>query len=702
MAKKNSTKTVTKEALQNSEPKIQVFGGWTGMNIQEAPLTWKPMDTGYNQSDEDDTFFVIQNNLVTTSNKTVETRMDTKPVAIPPAGLAFTGISCLQEERLICAFSDKSIRWHSLNEAKNTWTNIPVHDPDGGTQTPWASINFYADTLICFTEGHECFIGDLATLATEGVSSSVFINEPTVAPSIELKGTLASGSVTGVSLCYVYTNVFGSTLSSPWKTVSVDKNPVEWSAATYMRVTGPVPQGLGITGVDIYCTLDENQDAIFVGHVNILNNMSDWFYNWLGALSDTSVWTNVSLTIPTENNTKGVNAAYMDHHDGRLYFYGGDEPYRLWIGGNPGNELSVARGTGGAFVDVEAGTNHRITHTHKFYTYNGASIITIMGGNPNTGAVKRNNLIDTNITVTNELSTKGYMTEEVSNVVGCNSYYGSGVWGQGLYSVSRYGLAITTMAMESNNQLRVQYVSDAIEPVFTDRIAERLNNARMIEIKDVIYIVLAENADELDRVVLCYDINLQAWYTFTHEPKEKVLHLINIDSERYHEGIGIITPHAINLLQTTGIQEPTAPDFDILLETGEMSSKLPLQNTSYLCQLELRFDYFVGKLDVVVEGVDYYGRQVKVEKHISHGELVRKLSEWIRVDALFESYRVTVKGPARMRLTHILAKVYQQSKKVNLAYGFDDHSSYLNRDGGVADIHHYLDSYNNLREAIVP
>ena len=45
MAKRNSTKTATKEALQNSEPRIQTFRSWNGINIAEEAPEVDPFST---------------------------------------------------------------------------------------------------------------------------------------------------------------------------------------------------------------------------------------------------------------------------------------------------------------------------------------------------------------------------------------------------------------------------------------------------------------------------------------------------------------------------------------------------------------------------------------------------------------------------------------------------------------------------------
>ena len=98
MAKKNSTKTATKEALQASEPRVNVFKGWQGVNIAESPLGWNSLDWfHHNQTDLKPNFLVVQNNVDTTDQLTLETRRDTKIIATPPSGIKFTGVSCLRE-----------------------------------------------------------------------------------------------------------------------------------------------------------------------------------------------------------------------------------------------------------------------------------------------------------------------------------------------------------------------------------------------------------------------------------------------------------------------------------------------------------------------------------------------------------------------------------------------------------------------------
>ena len=744
MAKKNSTKTATKEALQASEPRLMTFKGWKGININEAPLGWNPIEAGeFNESDLMPNYLSVQNNADTTPTGSIETRKDTKIIAVPPEGLTFNGVSCLREDYLICAFSDNSIRWIRLGT--DEWNEITVTNVDSenglGVGRHWTSIGYYENTLICLTgpidednndsgiKG-EIFTGEFPQgKPPEGISNAKTIPNPTVAPTLKAMGSLEEGNVSRVSVGYVYANKFGTTLDViDWSTIIVSDGPERWHGGKYLNITGPIPQGYEISGVDLYCKVDDNSDAIFIGHVDIGTAQTTFSFNWLGAMADTSSWTSVSLQLPTENTTKGVDASYFRVHDGRIYFWGGSIRYRLWIGGNPGNELSVARGIGGAFVDIEPGNGMEVKGTAKFQTYNGASIVTIMCSNPNTSKVKRYNLLETNLTISNELATKGFMTEEVANVVGCTSHYGFGAWADGLYTVNRYGLMITTMAMENSNQLRATSVSGNIQPIFNDIKASRLSKSHLLYIDDKLYLIMGAEPgdyserssdedivknlyDTLDSLIICYDINTKCWWTYTFDLDETVISVVNIDSEDHWEGLGIITPYKFCIIPTTGPTAYTPPmwngedpekAFDVTIETGELTARTPPQQTTYISQLEFRFDYIIGDLQIVVDGIDYYGRRRTISKDVSVNEMKRRYQVWMRIDELFETYKVTIRGKARFRMTHFIAKLYQQSYKINQVYGHTDHSYYADRHGGDTDIHHALDSYNNLRDAIIP
>lgn len=841
MAKKHSSKTATEKAWSASEPRLQVFSGWQGVNFAQAPLDWEPNEPigphNQRQNDLKPNFFHVQNNAITVDNLTIETRMDSEIIGKCPTAdsqgnpveYEFTGVACMYHRWLFCVIREHKeaqdtfvdrIVWRSINGELNdgtinsevdpdngNWNLLPLNDIDVGVDPAGYEIceigyfekRFLATTLHDNDNPNESqYTGEFftATLEYKKVvvtnSQGIIVESDTLElgelksvkyvpnPSVAYKDTVQEpyksapvlnpigmnvvspeNSEALVEFSYAWVNEFGSTIASSTSSVNVDVAPQSWNALKYMKISKAFPtkdiddtdfpagssfvKKYGIKGVDVYFTVEGYQTKSFAIHVDVAPTDTKWSANFLGGLQDISQWSNVILEEPKENTSKGVRASHFSNHDSRLYFWGDPEnPYRLYIGGIPGKELSVARGHGGAFVDIEPGTGLEVKGTAKWKTSSGANIITIMCGNPNTNMIKRFNLVETNLTVTNEISSKGYMYEEVSNVVGCNSRWGYGVYADGLYAINRYGLMLTTMAMEYNNQMRIQSISDVIKPIFSERLGHRLDDARMVCIDNVIYIVLSEehNPGEptvLDQVVLCYDLGLKAWYTITSDEifpdtkhsgsGEVILHALPIDSQEHAEGLGLITNKTVILYPNTGIQDIVAPNFNVLVETGELMGKQPKQMTMYLCQLELRFDYFIGNAKVIVEGIDYYGRPVTVVKELNsrinpgtnyngdtinpdddgvtrNRNLMRDYTEWIRVDKLMESYRIRIIGKARFRLNSINAKVYVQDDKIGLPYGFDSHVYYQNRYGNehlgyTNDDNHWLMDYNNLRRTLL-
>ena len=130
--------------------------------------------------------------------------------------------------------------------------------------------------------------------------------------------------------------------------------------------------------------------------------------------------------------------------------------------------------------------------------------------------------------------------------------------------------------------------------------------------------------------------------------------------------------------------------------------RLPPNESVWLEQVELDFDYFVGDIEIVVTGVDYYGRRFEVSKLVSYDTMVTNLQTWIRVGMIIRTYHIRIKGPARFRLFQILQKTYVQSSKINLVYGWDAVSEVRNHYDETGLDRHYLDSYNNLYHALVP
>jgi hypothetical protein len=182
------------------------------------------------------------------------------------------------------------------------------------------------------------------------------------------------------------------------------------------------------------------------------------------------------------------------------------------------------------------------------------------------------------------------------------------------------------------------------------------------------------------------------------DTKTPILSMIHIDFDGGREGIGIITKEHILLLPTTMDDDADVlPTGDVLIETGELTTMQPIQSMHHISQLEFFFDYFIGEMDIQVTMVDQFGRVITVDKHIHHTLLQHALSEYIRIDQVVKSYKVVMTGPARMRLTHFIAKLYPKSNRIGMAWGFDSQQSH-----GDTSIHRTFTSYNDLKDAIIP
>lgn len=690
-----------------SEPKVQIFQKFGGCNFQLSPRDFDyTMDDEAEQTDLLMNFVVVQNNVALAPNSTFETRQNLKTLFTAPEGTTFTDVATLFKGEFYIATDDKQIQYGNLDEGfKGT---VEISDIDGEERdNTWTYLGYADDKLVGMTKGLQLWTGPIGTHVLENAKK---IPTPDALAFSQLK---ANGSLTvsssidaahpfRISLRYTLINKYGPTLPSPPLTFFASKPTTEWSGSAFLTVSGTAPTGYAIQAVELYYTEDEYQDPSFLSRVDLAapRDGGAWFYNWIGYLFDTSMWTVANLTMPTENYTSGVPASKMIQHDGRLYFWGNNEkPERLYIGGNPGNIFSISTGVGGGFADCEPGSGQAIRMVPKFKTQSGNAIVTILCDNPNSSKENRFNLLENNITLSNEQSTKGWQTEKISGTVGVKSYHGAGAWADGLYAVSRYGLALTTLAMEYNSQLQVTYVSDPIEPVFLDQYGNQLTKSVLLCVNDIIYMTFGAPNGNLDNVLFCYDIQLKAWWTYTLDVKEPILNMINIDHENNQEGIGIITSRHVYLLPTTRLMDlDTVPSFDFLIETGELSTTMPMQPTSYLSQLEFRFDYFIGDMRIQLIGIDHFGRRVKTVKKIHHSKLMHGLTEYMRVDLVLESYKIIFDGQANFRMTHFLSKVYPKSNKIGMVWGFDDRQSYREEN----DIHPYFKSYNDLREAIIP
>ena len=566
----------------------------------------------FRQTDLPANFLMVQNNLNTTDTLGLETRQDSVDIGDVPSGCKFTGVSCVYKHWLFCVVRQNTegtdpIEWRekiiyrSLKDESTTqWTTIDTII-NGSRNRPFYAIEeigFFESNLVAtlrfFENGTTPKNGllllakvetrdddadidilgmDWSTADREETIRDTIVDTPEIAnpagsvpitltakgmKSAPVSSTPPDNAPVRVSFCFCYTNRLGSTLvNTNIAEIYVELSPQLWTTKKYVQISSTnkdthIVPGSSIAGIDIYWRELENIDWAFAGHLDVKPAAGGvkWSFNWYGAMTDIAQWTTSQLMIPTENTTHGPDATHFNCHDSRIYYWGmPSKPYRLWIGGNPGSEFSIARGLGGAWVDIEPGSGYDIMGTAKWKTTSGANIVTIMCGNRNTTKIKRFNLVETNLTLTNEVTYKSYMYEEVSNVVGCNSRWGYGVFTDGLYSLNRYGLMLTTMAMEYNSQMKNQKMSDVIDPIFTDRLGKRLRDGRMVCINEIIYIALSEDEEHgdepmsLDNVILCYDMNQQAWYTWTHDQTygasgsdpDKILHILAIDSDEFEE-----------------------------------------------------------------------------------------------------------------------------------------------------------------------
>lgn len=755
MAKKNSTKTATKEAIQDAIPRTITFTRWTGIDLQNIPMdaeNFNP-DASRNsweekaQSDAQPTFLAIQNNINTTSNGTLATRYETQHLKDAPTGYRFSGISLNFLEYVYCVLINNKNE-HELYRFKlpsGEFEKIEMKDNNvtENKKMEITDLTVFQSQLICMThikdingEHGEMFTGSMDTLVIPedpdpkieyGISNAKHVNEPLQQLKINPVG-ITEGTVARLRFTYVYCNKYGSTAQGPTVSYNTNISPVEFQSSNYLELQGEIPEEQGITGVDLYCTMDESQDYIFIGHVGINKDDKEFSFSWLGAMMDTSQWTTSSLTLPNMNTTDGVDATYIDQYDGRLYFYGGSTPYRLYIGGNIGNELTVATGLGGAFIDIEPGSGQEIRKVLKFKTYNGATVVTLLTYHPNTNKSSRYNLLETEITVTNEYAAKGYTYERVDNVLGVSSYYGADTFLDGLYAVNRYGLGFTTHVQENQNNLRMMYCSDAISPIFETLTGYEVNESRLLCINDKVYLILAkppigENAQTLlDDIIFVYSPTAKAWYTHKlfDDDNHHIRHAIHIDSSKHIEGMGIISDHSIDLLPTTGDDyaqhysgdEPHDghPQHTVFLATHELAMRMPVTNLFYCNQLEINFDCICAPyieedndkgLEIWVEGYDIYGRHFKVAKNIIEPKLLRQTSYYMRIDRYVKSFRLFIKGKAHFRLTHINMKCFQQSTSINNAYGFDTWHVQRKQHNKENLYHHELKNYNNLKEIIM-
>lgn len=708
--------------VANSEPRLQVFQGFTGMNfehsVQMDPTVAvdQAMNGKADQTDLQMTYTFLQNNVSVESNKTLQTRDDIVTLFESPEGMSFTGPVCLIGPKLYASKSDGNIGIGDLDERMaqddpiEMSSDLTLSNRTGSDHT-WTSLDYYDDKLIAQTSQNELWTADVSSYVADTLENAIEVPDPTTnfnghlsgKGSLRINQTMSDTYPFRIIIAHTYVNKYGPTKVSP-NTVFYANHPVsEWHAGCYLQVSGSIPSNYGIKAVELYYATDNAMSMLFLGRVDVAETATTWTYNWYGYIDATSMWPMANLIAPTENYTKGVHASRACNIDGRLYFWGdSDQPQRLYIGGNPGNLLSISPGTGGGFVDIEPGTNQEVRHVCKYKTQSGNSIVTMLCDSPNSRREQRFNLVEDTVSLSNEQSMRSWNAEQVAGAVGCKSYDGVVVCEDGLYSVSRYGLALTTMTMEYNSQIQTNYVSDAIKPVFIDAADRetRLSNAMLLECDGIIYMAMGASSDEegrLDNVLFCYDIDLKAWWSYTLDVDMPIMNLFHVDWQGQREGIGIVTSDAIYLLPTTATDsESTLPDHNFLIETAKLSTQMPQQGWQYLSQLEFHFDYLVGDMEIIVRMTDMFGRDIVVRKLVSEESEQFDYVVRMRIDQRVMSYVITMTGKARFRMSHFLARVYTISNKLGQVWGFDDSISH--RSSG--SVHPTFKCYNDVRNAI--
>lgn len=153
MAKKNSTKTATKEALQASEPRLQQFSNWRGISFELAPHAWSdspynatdpsewPGGDHHNQSDLPANTFMVQNNINICSNGSIETRNEAAAIGhkenlygadIYQDPGDFTGISHMVSGELYVATYNGQIQHISIGDFLNIQRRENVAEKESG------------------------------------------------------------------------------------------------------------------------------------------------------------------------------------------------------------------------------------------------------------------------------------------------------------------------------------------------------------------------------------------------------------------------------------------------------------------------------------------------------------------------------------------------------------------------------------------
>lgn len=565
---------------------------------------------------------------------------------------------------------------------------------DGQTNHMWTCDNI-TDTYPVFTEAR--LVTNPGTLASSRFTPKNMTMSTTYSTTTPYKVTFA----------YQYVTQFGPCPVSGGRTLYFSKPVSEWNETYCVTIVQPwdsAPVGVRlIKAVEVFYKVDTASEYNFAFRTGIdLDDATNfWSYTWCGYLQDPKSWTVANLQPNDDGNnlSRGPAIKYLDFIDGRFWFWHMyDKPYRIYAGGNPGNLLSVASTTGGGFIDVDPGTGNQVMLVTKYKTQSGNNIITCLCDNPNTHREQRYNLVETSVSLSNEQTQHTWQAEQVAGCVGTSSRWGAIVAEDGIYSMSRYGLALTTMTMEYNSQLRTQYVSDPIKPLFTTRSGETLKASSIECIDGVLYVAFGKNPDAISNkypdVIFCYDIAKKVWWSMHDwdiEYGNSVINTFHLDYEEGCEGLGIVFQDNIFMLPTAhrSDHEIDKPETFAQIKTANIGTTQPLQNWHRLTQLQFDFDYIYGNINFVVEYLDRYGRIQRVESGVStindedNYDTWYDYSHFIRIDADVRSYTIQILIDGKLRLTHFMSKIYAQTKRYNMPLGFDSSMVDLGNNGSV-------------------
>lgn len=747
----------------NSEPRVQVFKGFNGMDFEHSPALELNDDWRADPDQEDliMTKVAFQNNVGVTNNLTLETTPDLIKlgVSVPSSFIdsycqakgfqtdgvyhVLTGPACLVGSYLFLAFglhipsSGKDliegflgkVRLGSESSVMDVieFQRNSFEDPSPITHIYWAQERL----VVCDTKGqvwrsvapvHVTEDDDPGSLVSK-MYGAISIPDPaqmtmsnlTVHGSLRLSQSYdADNYPYRISVAYCIDTMFGPTKASKPLVLYASIEVAEWNESNYLTANVTIPSSqvneFGAVAASLYYTVDDAYELQFAQRAEFSGNVAT--IDWYGYLTDTTMWTIANLDAPTTNYTMGPAAQYCIMIDGRLYFWGGSSTgvvskddlapdYRIIIGGNPGNLFSSSPATGGGFVDIEPGTGKFVNSIVKYKTQSGSNIVTALCGSRQSQEELRYNLVSTTVSLSQDNSTNSWNAEHVSGSVGCRGPLGALVCEDGLYTVNRYGLALTTMTMEYNNQIRTTYVSDPIKPVFLadddfDKMVEYL-----IHCDGVIYYGKADKVvpEYSDRsVVFCYDVNVKAWWSISIPAI--AYNAVHIDSKRHAEGVGFICNNDVYVLPTT-MQAPDYGDqvsLSNVVETANISTTQPNHGYHNLTQLEFDFDRFMGTMLIEVIGIDIFGRKVKASKIVSVDSVRYGLEVYMRIDLKLKEYKIRMSGDCDYRLTCILAKLYVMSSKVGIVWGFDDNKTFRSK----SDIQAVFKSYNDVVESVIP